>query len=214
MSTSVASQLAESVEPTRIVAATSRGLVGSSDEHRKGQIAKGGVSTRTNQFLFLNQFTFERAIMAKSTATEPRRVTLADRQRVIRLIDSLYSDKFDDIPHRVSEDECDDEVEKLVKTIGLGPHLQKIEKLESQIKQLQREASSLVNKYMGKPSDNACSCTDFKRVLESIAHTKAQEKLKSERNLLLAEKRKLLARVEVASTSEQMEKVLKDAGLL
>jgi hypothetical protein len=189
-------------------------LVGSSDEHRKGQIAKGGVSTRTNQFLFLESVHFGAGTMANSKLTEPRRVTLADRQRVIRLIDSLYSDKFNDLPCTVSEDECDDEVEKLVKTIGLGPHLQKIEKLESQIKQLEREASVLVNKYMNKPSDDACSCTDFKRVLESIAHTKAQKKLRSERDLLHAEKRKLLARVEVATTSDQMEKVLKDAGLL
>ena len=152
--------------------------------------------------------------MAKSTATEPRRVTLADRQRVIRLIDDLYSDKFNDLPHRPTEELCNIKFEQLVKTIGLGPHLQKIEKLKNQIKQLQREAGVLVNKYMGKPDDDACSCTDFKRVLEGIAHEKSQEELKQVRNSLHAEKRKLLARVEVATTSEQMEKVLKDAGLL
>lgn len=148
-------------------------------------------------------------------ANEERRVTLADRQRVTKLIEGEMWERIREAEERVTEQEIDTEVARLNKEIGLTPGIAKLEKLQLSISEIKHQLSDLINKYLGT-KESACACTDHERAVRNMAekNLKSAHDKANKGGLLRKKQRELLAKVEVATNIKQLEAAMREAGVL
>ncbi len=151
-------------------------------------------------------------------------ISLRDRERVSDLIKKEYYQKKNEATRDPTDLEVSDKEESLKKRLRLTKSIEELKAAEEKVKQLKKKLIETVK--AAKPEtmvirnnhryDN-CECTgDYRELLREVAkHIVSQEiRATANRTDIDREERRLLAKVEVASSTEVLNDILKKAGLL
>lgn len=154
-------------------------------------------------------------------------VSLRDRQRVAELVKGEFSARYTAATRDPSEMDIQKTEESLTKSLKLAAMIAQLDAAEKKAAELRKKLAETVRK--AKPADLAvdssyrrnrwdnCECTgDYRELLKDIAKHVATKEVRSgdNRHTISQQERKLLAKVEVAGSIEDLTAVLKAAGLV
>ena len=145
-----------------------------------------------------------------------------DKKRACELIRSEYHSKRNLVAVEILPSEISAEADAIATREGMKADIAKLEKAKKVVHELQESLSSRAVALRGKHSEkrsrySECSCGEpYQDVLEEIAKQSITEKRQSKKQIesLHAEERRLLAKIEIAETVEDIAKVMKSAGLV
>ena len=153
-------------------------------------------------------------------------VSLRDRQRVSDLVRSEFQAKRDEATREPSDLEVEKVQDNLMKSLRLSKMIAELDAAEKKAGELKKKLAEAVR--AAKPAtlvmegrasrrwDN-CECTgDYRELLKDIAKHLATLDVRNGANrfTIAKEERRLLAKIEVAGSTEDLNKVLKAAGLV
>ncbi len=149
-------------------------------------------------------------------------VNIQDRRRVSSLIEDEFRVKINEASRKITDEEISDEELIVLRRHKLSEKVARLEKAREAVHALERELSvSLdhirVSKTPRKKRGNSCECyEDFEYVLHEIAKENLQSRraIGNSEEKIRTEKRRLLARVEIAKSVDDLEKIVKQAGLI
>lgn len=157
-------------------------------------------------------------------------VSLRDRQRVADLVKSEFAARYNAATREPSNLDIEKAEESLTKSLKLSAMIAQLDAAEKRAAELRKKLAETVRK--AKPSDmvidggynssrrnrwDNCECTgDFRELLKDIAKHNATKEVRAgqNRHTVSQQERKLLAKVEVAGSTEDLTAVLKAAGLV
>jgi len=146
-----------------------------------------------------------------------------DKRRLSGLIEREYRAKREAISSEISPADVEAEVELLITKNKLRDKVNKLTAARALVESLDKQLSVEVGALRTKPKAkrrgryDGCEChDDYSEMLQEIAKANLSERNNAEklRTNLLAEERRLLAKVEVAKSVDDLEKVAKAAGLI
>lgn len=154
-------------------------------------------------------------------------VSLRDRQRVADLVKSEFAARYNAATREPSNLDIEKAEESLTKSLKLSAMIAQLDAAEKKAAELRKKLAETVRK--AKPADmviesssrrnrwDNCECTgDFWELLKDIAKHNATKEVRAGQNRFTVsqQERKLLAKVEVAGSTEDLTAVLKAAGLV
>jgi len=154
-------------------------------------------------------------------------VSLRDRQRVSDLVKSEFAAQYSAATREPSDLDVQKAEESLTKSLKLSAMITQLNAAEKKAAELRKKLAETVRK--AKPADlvvdsgyrrnrwDTCECSgDFREMLKEIAKHNATKEVRAGRNrhTVSQQERKLLAKVEVAASTEDLTAVLKAAGLV
>ena len=156
-------------------------------------------------------------------------VSLRDRQRVADLVKSEFAARYNAATREPSSLDIEKAEESLTKSLKLSAMIAQLDTTEKKAAELRKKLAETVRK--AKPSDlvidgfnssrrnrwDNCECVgDFRELLKDIAKHNATKEVRAgqNRHTVSQQERKLLAKVEVAGSTEDLTAVLKAAGLV
>lgn len=154
-------------------------------------------------------------------------VSLRDRQRVSDLVKSEFAARYNAATREPSDLDVQKAEESLTKSLKLSAMITQLDVAEKKAAELRKKLAETVRK--AKPADLAvdssyrrnrwdnCECSgDYREMLKEIAKHNATKEVRAgqNRHTVSQQERKLLAKVEVAGSTEDLTAVLKAAGLV
>ncbi len=156
-------------------------------------------------------------------------VSLRDRQRVADLVKGEFSSRLTAATRDPSDMDIQKAAESLTKSLKLAAMITQLDAAEKKAAELRKKLAESVRK--AKPADmviedwdrsrrnrwDNCECTgDYRELLKDIAKHVATKEVRSgnNRHTIAQQERKLLAKVEVAGSTDDLTAVLKAAGLV
>ena len=154
-------------------------------------------------------------------------VSLRDRQRVSDLVKSEFAARYSAATREPSNLEIEKAEESLTKALKLAAMIAQLNAAEKKAAELRKKLAESVRK--AKPADmviegssrrnrwDNCECVgDFRELLKDIAKHVATREVRAgwNRHGVSQQERKLLAKIEVAATTDDLHRVLQSAGLV
>ena len=156
-------------------------------------------------------------------------VSLRDRQRVADLVKSEFAARYNAATREPSSLDIEKAEESLTKSLKLSAMIAQLDAAEKKAAELRKKLVESVRK--AKPADMViegydrsrrnrwenCECVgDYRELLKDIAKHNATKEVRSgyNRHTISQQERKLLAKVEVAATTDDLERALRSAGLV
>ena len=145
-----------------------------------------------------------------------------DKKRASELIRSEFHSRRKSLDGDATTEEIASEVDKLAAEAGIKNDIAKLAKAMQVVHELKESLSLRATALRGKRSKksrryDSCECGEaYDEVLEEIAESRIKERKQTEKKItqLLADERKLLAKIEVATSTADIKAVMKTAGLL
>ena len=152
-------------------------------------------------------------------------MSLRDRQRVADLIGREFRERHNEATRDPSELEVENAKEAIAAKLKIKPMIRELQAAEKKAEALRKKLSETVaaakppNMVMSGRSHRygICECPgDYKELLSDIAKHNVRTEIKQKGNRAEIDKteRRLLALVEVASSTDDLNKILKQAGLI
>ncbi len=156
-------------------------------------------------------------------------VSLRDRQRVAELVKGEFSSRLTAATRDPSDTDIQKAAESLTKSLKLAAMIAQLDAAEKKAAELRKKLAESVRK--AKPADmviedwdrsrrnrwDNCECTgDYRELLKDIAKHVATKEVRSgyNRHTIAQQERKLLAKVEVAASTDDLAVILRAAGLV
>jgi hypothetical protein len=154
-------------------------------------------------------------------------VSLRDRRRVSDLVKAEFAAQYNAATREPSDLDVQKAEEDLTKSLKLSAMITQLNAAEKKAAELRKQLAETVRK--AKPTDLAidssyrrnrwdnCECSgDFREMLKEIAKHNATKAVRAGRNrhAVSQQERKMLAKVEVAGSTEDLTAVLKLVGLV
>lgn len=138
-------------------------------------------------------------------------ITTEDREKISKLLDEHYERLVRDTETRPTRDMVKQECDALAVEIGVEGDLDKIQKLNKQIEDIEQRVEKKLVDYVEK---TGLDCSGY--TLDSLASAVATKKLGGwkKRADLQAKFMGLQAALQVSETTEDVRKVFEDAGIL
>jgi len=152
-------------------------------------------------------------------------ISLRDRQRVADLIGREFRERHNEATRDPSELEVENAKEAIAANLKIKPMIRQLQAAEKKAEALRKKLSETVaaakppNMVMSGRSHRygSCECPgDYKELLSDIAKHNVRTEIKQKGNRAEIDKteRRLLALVEVAASTDDLNKILKQAGLI
>jgi len=152
-------------------------------------------------------------------------ISLRDRQRVADLIGREFRERHNEATRDPSELEVENAKEAIAAKLKIKPMIRELQAAEKKAEALRKKLSETVaaakppNMVMSGRSHRygSCECPgDYKELLSDIAKHNVRTEIKQKGNRAEIDKteRRLLALVEVAASTDDLNKILKQAGLI
>lgn len=156
-------------------------------------------------------------------------VSLRDRQRVAELVKGEFSSRLTAATRDPSKLDIQRAEEGLTKSLKLSAMVTQLDAAEKKAAELRKKLTESIRK--AKPDDMViegwdrsrrnrwenCECTgDYRELLKDMAKHVATKEVRSgyNRHTIAQQERKLLAKIEVAATTGDLERVLRESGLV
>ncbi len=150
-------------------------------------------------------------------------VNLNDRRRVSSLIDDEFRSRIATATRALTDAEIADEIDAILSKNRMHDKVAKLQQARDTVAALEKQLSIAAVGLRGPKKASrgrrydSCEChEDFEEVLKEVASASLDKRRKSDAtsDKLHAEKRRLLAKVEVAKSVDDLEKIVKQAGLI
>lgn len=141
-------------------------------------------------------------------------MNIKEKQRWSALIKSQFEQLRSDVGGYDSRESYDEEIAAEVKRLGIESRASAIKKKRAELEKAEQELSLDVKKKL-KIEIGECGCHEsFERVIKNHVSKKVQESRKRKKDDLYKQERKLLAKLELASTEKEIVAIAKEAGLI
>ena len=145
-----------------------------------------------------------------------------DRKRVAELVRSEFRARIVSVVKEPTSEEIAKEMDSLLTKHRLKDKAAKLNAARKQVAELEKQLSVAVSALAGPKKRRSrrydgCEChEDYTIALEDVARRNLVQSFGCEKAKadLLAQERKLIAKIEVASQMSDLEKVMKSAGLI
>jgi hypothetical protein len=150
-------------------------------------------------------------------------MNINDRKRISALIESEFRARREAISQEPTAEEIAKEMDAILQKNKLRDKANKLAEARALVESLDKQMSVAVGvlrkqaKTKKRGRYDGCEChDDYAEVLQEIAKSNILESKKVDRtkDWLLSEERKLLTKVEIAKSVDDLEKIAKEAGLI
>jgi Mg2+ and Co2+ transporter CorA len=154
-------------------------------------------------------------------------VSLRDRQRVAELVKAEFCARYNDATREPTDLDVQKAEDSLTKSLRLSKMMTDLDSAQKKVAELKKKLVDSVRQ--AKPADmviegssrrnrwDNCECTgDYRELLKDIAKHIATKEVRNGQNRFSVsqQERKMLAKVEVAGSTEDLTAVLKAVGLV